>query len=303
MRQNSLRKVGFTLIELLVVIAIIALLAAILFPVFSRARENARRSSCQSNLKQVGLGVAQYVQDYDEKYPMGEIYPWDNNDKACALAAAQSAGAPIVFKTMSATAGSLMWMSQIYPYVRSTQIYYCPSGPTGADGTDWKSTWPATDKTKGFSYAYNPLVFFQWSWTGGVTLNADCSFIDTDPNTLHPERAFGAMRASRLTTPAELVVLVDRGQTSRTALPCVDPASQPHTCRCSHGGNPPATRFNVTGFLPGNDDTTVTPTQGFNPAQRHFEGSNFLFADGHVKWLSFEFYKNNKTTLLAGGVS
>src|SRR6476646_1701115 len=69
---SPLRKAlrGFTLIELLVVIAIIAILAAILFPVFGRARENARRSSCQSNLKQMGLGFAQYTQDYDERYPL-----------------------------------------------------------------------------------------------------------------------------------------------------------------------------------------------------------------------------------------
>src|SRR5688500_3211019 len=69
-RRNAVRKNrAFTLIELLVVIAIIAILAAILFPVFARARENARRASCQSNLKQIGLGVMQYVQDYDERYP------------------------------------------------------------------------------------------------------------------------------------------------------------------------------------------------------------------------------------------
>src|ERR1700755_2603487 len=60
---------GFTLIELLVVIAIISILASILFPVFARARENARRASCQSNLKQIGLGFAQYIGDYDETYP------------------------------------------------------------------------------------------------------------------------------------------------------------------------------------------------------------------------------------------
>ena len=61
------QKRGFTLIELLVVVAIIGILAAILFPVFARARENARRASCQSNLKQIGLGIAQYTQDYDER--------------------------------------------------------------------------------------------------------------------------------------------------------------------------------------------------------------------------------------------
>jgi prepilin-type N-terminal cleavage/methylation domain-containing protein len=60
---------GFTLIELLVVIAIIAILAAILFPVFARARENARRASCGSNLKQMGLGLMQYKQDYDSLHP------------------------------------------------------------------------------------------------------------------------------------------------------------------------------------------------------------------------------------------
>src|SRR3979411_2574127 len=69
MARESRQRAGFTLIELLVVIAIIAILAAILFPVFSQAREKARRASCTSNLKQISRGLLQYLQDYDERFP------------------------------------------------------------------------------------------------------------------------------------------------------------------------------------------------------------------------------------------
>ena len=91
-------------------IAIIAILAAILFPVFARARENARRSSCQSNLKQIGLGVVQYTQDYDEKMPPAREY--SDNDKPTALL--------------------------IQPYVKSTQIFKCPSNtsPSFINGSE-----------------------------------------------------------------------------------------------------------------------------------------------------------------------
>ena len=100
-RYDGQRKRGFTLIELLVVIAIISILAAILFPVFARARENARRASCQSNLKQIGLGIAQYTQDYDEKYPLRQ----------------------------GGTGGSgISYVTAIQPYVRSAQLFICPSG-------------------------------------------------------------------------------------------------------------------------------------------------------------------------------
>jgi len=100
-RQIATVKSGFTLIELLVVIAIIAILAAILFPVFGRARENARRSSCQSNLKQLGLGMMQYTQDYDELLPCG----------IQGTSAAMGAG----------------WSGQILPYVKSAQVFVCPN--------------------------------------------------------------------------------------------------------------------------------------------------------------------------------
>src|SRR4051812_38101473 len=119
-------RLGFTLIELLVVIAIIAILAAILFPVFARARENARRSSCQSNEKQVGLGFKQYIQDYDEKYPLGSGGGGTN----------------------------VGWAENIQSYLRSTQIYQCPSETTSPSSTPSSASY--TD------YYYNNTI-------GGVT--------------------------------------------------------------------------------------------------------------------------------------
>ena len=95
------RRCGFTLIELLVVIAIIAILAAILFPVFQKVRENARRASCQSNLKQIGLAIIQYNQDADELYPITE---WRD----------------------SSGANAQTWASEIYPFAKSTGLFHCP---------------------------------------------------------------------------------------------------------------------------------------------------------------------------------
>jgi prepilin-type N-terminal cleavage/methylation domain-containing protein/prepilin-type processing-associated H-X9-DG protein len=96
-RRAQHRARGFTLIELLVVIAIIAILAAILFPVFARARENARRTSCASNLKQMGLAYAQYTQDYDEKFPHAD------------------------------GSGQDVFNGQLQPYIKSLQLSRCPS--------------------------------------------------------------------------------------------------------------------------------------------------------------------------------
>src|SRR5450432_2147417 len=93
---------GFTLIELLVVIAIIAILAAILFPVFAQAREKARQISCISNLKQLSLATIMYVQDYDESYGGGEH---DNADGCKSIA---------------------WWTDYIQPYIKNTQLKTCP---------------------------------------------------------------------------------------------------------------------------------------------------------------------------------
>ncbi len=114
---------GFTLIELLVVIAIIAILAAILFPVFARARENARRTNCMSNLKQVGLGFMQYIQDYDERYPTA--YAWASDFSANDCGITDKSVPAGNFQIQAGYCRS--WADAIHPYVKSIQIFRCPS--------------------------------------------------------------------------------------------------------------------------------------------------------------------------------
>ena len=127
---------GFTLIELLVVIAIIALLAAILFPVFARARENARRSACQSNLKQLGLGFLQYLQDYDERFPINQ----SNYDEYYGVT---DYGAP--------GANASLW-SAVLPYTKSSQILDCP------DAVPNPNSFPPTAYSS-VSYYGNAIIF------------------------------------------------------------------------------------------------------------------------------------------------
>ncbi len=108
-------KRGFTLIELLVVIAIIAILAAILFPVFAKAREKARQTSCLSNMRQMGVGTMQYVQDHDERFPLwytGPDWDWPNT-----------------------------WRGRIMPYVKNQQVFHCPSHSDFAYGTYGVNAW------------------------------------------------------------------------------------------------------------------------------------------------------------------
>ena len=102
-------RIAFTLIELLVVIAIIAILAAILFPVFAKAREKARQANCAMNLKQLALATMQYEQDYDEFPPCGMQF-----DAAVAL------------NTCDANLVGMGWAGQIYPYVKSLNVFSCP---------------------------------------------------------------------------------------------------------------------------------------------------------------------------------
>jgi prepilin-type N-terminal cleavage/methylation domain-containing protein len=109
--HGKLTRKGFTLIKLLIVTAIIVILVAILFPVFARARENARRASCLSNMKQLGLGVMQYAQDYDEKYLMGRWSSWANS-----------------------------WAVTTQPYVKSYEVFRCPNDSNLKPLAGWEWT-------------------------------------------------------------------------------------------------------------------------------------------------------------------
>jgi prepilin-type N-terminal cleavage/methylation domain-containing protein/prepilin-type processing-associated H-X9-DG protein len=178
-------KRGFTLIELLVVIAIIAILASILFPVFGRARENARRSACQSNLKQIGLGIIQYSQDYDEKLPPA--------------------------RTNQVMLGTRMddnrpWHVLIQPYVKSSQLFKCPSN-TSSNFLNWtKDTPTAANDTYPRSYICNGT---------GQTIATDL----TDFGGLRPMNRYdngnpGGISLARMQSAAQLILVgeaPDRG--------------------------------------------------------------------------------------------
>ena len=123
----AMKRKGFTLIELLVVIAIIAILAAILFPVFQKVRENARRASCMSNEKQLGLAFIQYTGDFDELYPCGFLSSGGNYPGSG-------------------------WAAQIYPFVKATGVYVCPDDSTPTKvGTNGLTLYP-------LSYALNVAI-------------------------------------------------------------------------------------------------------------------------------------------------
>ena len=216
---------GFTLIELLVVIAIIALLAAILFPVFARARENARKSACLNNMKQLGLGMLQYAQDSDEMLPAGNSASngfWGGG-----------------------------WAGAIYPYVKSTQLYVCPN--------DTSNTTTAANPHK-VSYAANINLYYT-NCNGGP--GAALSNIPKVAKQVLLSEATGTITV--LTNPLE----------NRS---CAGPGISGCWQNAANGSDG-AVRFG-TGILGGR----ATGTAPYTTTPRHFDGANYLLADGHVKY-------------------
>lgn len=185
---------GFTLIELLVVIAIIAILAAILFPVFARAREAARKSSCSSNLKQIATGMLMYVQDYDEVYPAcyaiqaGAGQPADGDTQHwCWSMERVDSGYVARTQALQARNGTMRLMLQ--PYIKNSQVFLCPSmRNTTFPTTHYEAKMSLTATTTGYAMAslefpaQQLMVFEAYSNHGDKSYHSPAS---TSAETVH----------------------------------------------------------------------------------------------------------------------
>jgi prepilin-type N-terminal cleavage/methylation domain-containing protein/prepilin-type processing-associated H-X9-DG protein len=223
------RKRGFTLIELLVVIAIISILAAILFPVFGRARENARRSSCLSNERQLGMAFLQYFQDYDERFPL-----LGKNGAA-----------------------ETSWVYTMQPYIKNTQMLRCPSDKT--------AKWAPDDKW--FDPTYTTHSDGSKVRRSSYSLNGYLS--DGNSNAV---QGGNFPHIGSIQKPANVVFLTEVPELSASGAIFTGPYFHAHVY------NPPASgHWDFAKDRP--DDIAY---------DRHLDGFNVTYLDGHAKWTKWE---------------
>jgi prepilin-type N-terminal cleavage/methylation domain-containing protein/prepilin-type processing-associated H-X9-DG protein len=251
-------KKGFTLIELLVVIAIIAILAAILFPVFAQAREKARAISCLSNLKQIGLGVTLYTQDNDETEPNG----------------------------FSKWGGETGWACQVYPYVKSVGAFACPDDSSFGNASvgEVKSTSYGLNSNFGINPYPNPATVPQ-----SVTLSA----FGSPSNTV---MLFEVANANWVDITAPYGPSGPSGSNwsgygnwdgfyngmSPAGNGIGNPGSDPSG---SNAGTGAGSLKYATGYLANSYPGTAPASSFASATGRHQNGANYLMADTHAKFL------------------
>jgi prepilin-type N-terminal cleavage/methylation domain-containing protein/prepilin-type processing-associated H-X9-DG protein len=254
-RNIGRSRAGFTLIELLVVIAIIAILAAILFPVFAQAREKARQSSCTSNLKQIGLAFMQYSQDYDERFP--PVAGCNVSTLPCPNANFQHVMTDLIggVNTTQVAAG-VTNVSLIGPYVKNNQIYQCPSA----------SPRPSAS-TAAVAYLYNDLAATRsQAVLGGVAQTVLVA--ESSPATGH------------LATGTNATIGLGSGHAVSRPANAGAPGSYP---------SPQATMATMALVQQYPASGVYLDAVDADDVIRHSVGGNFLFGDGHVKWHKLAF--------------
>ncbi len=283
---------GFTLIELLVVIAIIAILAAILFPVFAQAREKARISTCTSNLKQIGTGLLQYFQDFDERFPpsVTERYSPVANYSPSGTGSTCPASPAKSYVSNAALASQYSIRAILNPYIKAEGVWHDPS-----QTKEWNYTGPgtpsasitATSAQGGYYYTDYGFNFNEGVWYTGVGGNGYDGVTVPDPACVPYASYFvtggvfedigfnGRFTLSKITSTATFIVAADTARQGNTASRGSLVPQQPYFAD--------ATPY-AGGTDPFGNGALLNNTSQASIAVRHQGSANFLYADGHVKF-------------------